>query len=169
MVLSEEPCEKGKKCKDAECTKSHVSPAAILGMSTTSPLIDGQGTDETGDTAGPSRLLCKYLNCTNPACAFRHEDSQGKPIPPPALTAAKAAKDAAPPIPKSPAAPTGSSVNAGSDGEDGDFEVVMSSRGLMDGPLDDKISDKQCRYGERCTRRMSLLSLDGIMLTSSGL
>jgi hypothetical protein len=31
MVLSEEACEEGKKCKDAECTKSHVSPAAILG------------------------------------------------------------------------------------------------------------------------------------------
>jgi hypothetical protein len=35
MVLSEEPCEEGKKCKDAECTKSHVSPAAVLGTSTT--------------------------------------------------------------------------------------------------------------------------------------
>ena len=34
MVLSEEPCEEGKKCKDAECTKSHVSPAAVLGMPT---------------------------------------------------------------------------------------------------------------------------------------
>jgi len=31
----------------------------------------------------------------------------------------------------------------------------MSSKGLMDGPLDDKISEKQCRYVERCTRRMS--------------
>jgi hypothetical protein len=31
----------------------------------------------------------------------------------------------------------------------------MSSRGLMDGPLDDKMgSEKQCRYGERCTRCM---------------
>jgi hypothetical protein len=34
----------------------------------------------------------------------------------------------------------------------------MSSRGLMDGPLDDKMgAEKQCRYGERCTRGMSLL------------
>jgi hypothetical protein len=103
-------------------------------------------------------LLCKYLNCTNPACAFRHEDSQGNPIPPPALTAAKAAKEAI--VAKSPAAVnTGSSVNAGSDNEDGDFEVVMSSKGLMDGPLDDKSgSEKSCRYGERCTRGMSFSS-----------
>lgn len=31
MVLSDEACEEGKKCKDAECIKSHVSPAAVLG------------------------------------------------------------------------------------------------------------------------------------------
>jgi hypothetical protein len=30
MVLSEEPCEKGKDCKDSECTKSRVSPAPVL-------------------------------------------------------------------------------------------------------------------------------------------
>jgi hypothetical protein len=30
MVLSEEPCEKGKDCKASECTKSRVSPAAVL-------------------------------------------------------------------------------------------------------------------------------------------
>jgi len=33
MVLSDEACENGKKCKDPECTKSHVSPAAVLGES----------------------------------------------------------------------------------------------------------------------------------------
>jgi hypothetical protein len=31
MVLSEEPCEEAKDCKDKECIKSHVSPAAVLG------------------------------------------------------------------------------------------------------------------------------------------
>ncbi|WVQ99583.1 hypothetical protein IAU59_006719 [Kwoniella sp. CBS 9459] len=123
MVLSEEPCENGKSCKDAECVKSHVSPAAAL-----------------GDNAGPSRLLCKYQNCTNPSCPFRHEDAAGNPIPPPALTAAKAAKEA-----KAPPAPS-------SDNEDGEFEVVMSHRGLMDGALDDTKKEVACRYGERCTR-----------------
>ncbi|WVF71284.1 hypothetical protein IAT40_006087 [Kwoniella sp. CBS 6097] len=123
MVLSEEPCENGKSCKDAECVKSHVSPAAAL-----------------GDNAGPSRLLCKYQNCTNPSCPFRHEDAAGNPIPPPALTAAKAAKEAR-------AAPAPSSDN-----EDGEFEVVMSHKGLMDGALDDTKKDVACRYAERCTR-----------------
>ncbi|OCF33019.1 hypothetical protein I316_05357 [Kwoniella heveanensis BCC8398] len=123
MVLSEEACENGKSCKDAECVKSHVSPAAAL-----------------GDNAGPSRLLCKYQNCTNPSCPFRHEDAAGNPIPPPALSAAKAAKEA-----KAAAAPS-------SDNEDGEFEVVMSHKGLMDGALDDSKKEVACRYGERCTR-----------------
>lgn len=38
-----------------------------------------------GDS-GPSKILCKYPDCTNPACPFRHEDANGNPIPPPALT-----------------------------------------------------------------------------------
>ncbi|WWD17198.1 hypothetical protein CI109_101636 [Kwoniella shandongensis] len=123
MVLSEEPCENGKNCKDAECIKSHVSPAASL-----------------GETAGPSRLLCKYQNCTNPSCPFRHEDASGNPIPPPALTASKTAK-------KAVDLPAHSSDN-----EDGEMEVVMSSKGLMDGALEDTRKEVSCRYGERCTR-----------------
>ncbi|KAK8864495.1 hypothetical protein IAR55_001745 [Kwoniella newhampshirensis] len=123
MVLSEEPCEIGKKCKDEECVKSHVSPAASL-----------------GETAGPSRLLCKYQNCSNPSCPFRHEDANGNPIPPPALTASKTAKKAV----EVPA--------ASSDNEDGEMEVVMSSKGLMDGALEDTRKEVNCRYGERCTR-----------------
>lgn len=69
MVLSEEACPAGKNCKDAECVKSHVSPAAVL-----------------GEGAGPSRLLCKFQHCTNPSCQFRHEDANGNPIAPPALS-----------------------------------------------------------------------------------
>ena len=38
MVLSEEPCEAGKDCLDAECVKSHVSPAASLGEQLSSPM-----------------------------------------------------------------------------------------------------------------------------------
>jgi hypothetical protein len=154
MVLSEEPCEEGKKCKDAECTKSHVSPAAVLGMSP--ELSSADTANRSGETAGPSRLLCKYQNCSNPACAFRHEDANGNPIPPPALTAAKTAKDAA--SARSASAAAAIAANPSSDNEDGDFEVVMSSRGLMDGALEDKGgagAEKQCRYGERCTRCMS--------------
>jgi len=35
MVLSNEACEQGKDCKDKDCIKSHISPAAVnpaLGM-----------------------------------------------------------------------------------------------------------------------------------------
>ncbi|WWC89218.1 uncharacterized protein L201_004136 [Kwoniella dendrophila CBS 6074] len=130
MVLSEEPCESGKECKDAECIKSHVSPAATL-----------------GDSAGPSRLLCKYQNCTNPSCPFRHEDEEGNPIPPPALTASKTTKPKIAPVP----AVAPSSDNEDNDG-DGDVEVVMTHKGLMDGALDDTRKEVSCRYGERCTR-----------------
>nr|XP_019011077.1 uncharacterized protein I206_04385 [Kwoniella pini CBS 10737]OCF49858.1 hypothetical protein I206_04385 [Kwoniella pini CBS 10737] len=130
MVLSEEPCEASKECKDAECTKSHVSPAAIL-----------------GDSAGPSRLLCKYQNCTNPSCPFRHEDENGNPIPPPALTASKTSKPKIQPV--SVAAPSSDNED---DGGDGDVEVVMSHKGLMDGALDDTKKEVSCRYAERCTR-----------------
>nr|XP_018262867.1 uncharacterized protein I303_04352 [Kwoniella dejecticola CBS 10117]OBR85025.1 hypothetical protein I303_04352 [Kwoniella dejecticola CBS 10117] len=130
MVLSEEACEASKECKDAECIKSHVSPAAIL-----------------GDSAGPSRLLCKYQNCTNPSCPFRHEDENGNSIPPPALTASKAPKPKIQPVPA--AAPSSDNED---DGGDGDVEVVMSHKGLMDGALDDTKKEVSCRYGERCTR-----------------
>ena len=122
MVLSEEACPAGKDCKDGECIKSHVSPAVAF-----------------GGKAGPSRMLCKYQNCTNPACPYRHEDASGNPIPPPALT--KAVK----PPPKS--------VDASSDVDDGDIEVVMTSKSLLDGPLDDAKKAVPCRFGERCTRR----------------
>lgn len=91
-------------------------------------------------------MLCKYQNCTNPSCQFRHEDAQGNAIPPPALTAAKLAKSNPPP-------PVDTSM---SDNEDNDVEVVMTSKSLMDGPLDEKTGEKMCRYGERCTRGESL-------------
>jgi len=111
--------------------------------------------DELGDTAGPSRLLCKYQNCTNTACPFRHEDADGNPIPPPALAAAKAAKDKATSKAAAAAEAAAAAGAAGSDNEDGDVEVVMSSKGLMDGALDDTRKDVPCRYAERCTRRES--------------
>jgi hypothetical protein len=91
-------------------------------------------------------MLCKYQNCTNPSCQFRHEDADGNPIPPPALTAAKAAKEA------KAARPDTAIDHAMSDNDDGDVEVVMTSKSLMDGPLSDASGERPCRYGERCTR-----------------
>ncbi|WVO16183.1 hypothetical protein L204_103853 [Cryptococcus depauperatus] len=120
MVLSEEPCEKGKDCKDSECIKSHVSPAAVLG---------GQ--------AGPSRLLCKYQNCTNPSCPFRHEDDAGNLISPPALIVSQKAK-------------TDTSVAPSV--ANGETDAANTHKGLMDGELEDGPKIVQCRYGEKCTR-----------------
>lgn len=91
----------------------------------------------SGASAGPTRLLCKYQNCTNPACPFRHEDAEGNAIPPPALSAAR-----------------GKKVSASSDNEDGDIEVVMT-KNTMDGALDDSKTVTACRFGDRCTRRKS--------------
>ncbi|KAL7421598.1 mRNA-binding protein nab2 [Cryptotrichosporon argae] len=118
LVLSDEACAAGKSCKDPDCTKSHVSPAAVLGGS-----------------AGPSRMLCKYQNCINPTCQYRHEDAAGNAIPPPGLTAIKSKARPAP----------------SSDGED-DVEVVVSAKRAMDGVLSDIKVLKACRYGEKCTR-----------------
>lgn len=115
MVLSEEPCEAGKDCKNPECVKSHISPAAVH-----------------GETAGSSRVLCKFQNCTNPACQFRHEDEAGNFIPPPALSKKVSM----------PSLPSGS--------EDGDPEVVVKAG--LDAPLEDGTTQRPCRYGERCTR-----------------
>lgn len=78
MMLSEEPCEKGKDCKDSECAKSRVSPAAVL-----------------ANKQDPVRLLCKYQNCTNPSCPVRHENENENPIPQPAVTVTKDVKDTA--------------------------------------------------------------------------
>lgn len=128
MVLSEEACAAGKECKDSECINSHVSPAVAF-----------------GGKAGPNRMLCKYQNCTNPACPYRHEDASGNAIPAPALTTA---------APKPP-------LDASSDAEDGDIEVVMTSKSLLDGPLDDSKKVVMCRFGDRCARgTLQTLSVD---------
>ncbi|KAJ9100558.1 hypothetical protein QFC21_003601 [Naganishia friedmannii] len=79
MVLRSEACPNGKGCKDPDCPYSHVSPAQVEDVPT-----------------GPSKILCKYPDCTNPSCQFRHEDANGNPIPPPALTRQLAAAAAAP-------------------------------------------------------------------------
>lgn len=71
IVLKTEACPQGKACKDSDCPYSHVSPAQVH-----------------GEGAGERRVLCKFPVCTNPSCQFRHEDAEGNPIPPPALTRA---------------------------------------------------------------------------------
>ena len=100
-------------------------------------------------------MLCKYQNCTNPSCAFRHEDADGNPIPPPALTALKEKSKPTPIKTEAPRAPMSDGEDGDGDGDAEDVEVVVSSKSLMDGPLDDSKIERMCRYGERCTRRKS--------------
>jgi hypothetical protein len=141
MVLSEEACSKEKYCKDPECTFSHISPAAVLGEPLS--LLYVKSLKISGETAGPSRLLCKYQNCNNPSCPFRHKDSNGDPIPPPALTAAKQKRQAS----QKP-------MSVEHSGDEVEMEVVMSSKGLLDGALDDAVpGQRACRYGDRCVKR----------------
>jgi hypothetical protein len=88
----------------------------------------------TGAAAGPSRLLCKYQNCTNPTCAFRHEDANGNTISAPALRT------------KTKQAPEPASS------DEGDVEIVGTSGRAMDGVLDETRGAKPCRFGDRCTK-----------------
>jgi hypothetical protein len=117
MVLSEERREKGEDCKDSECTKSDVSPTAVL-----------------VEQIGPSRLLCEYQNCNNPSCPSgtrtRMETlSLHQLLPPPKTPRTRLNRLGV----------GDQDFRVGSDNEDGDgdVEVVMRSKNLLDGASDD--------------------------------
>lgn len=118
VVLSADPCREGIKCADKDCIKSHVSPAVVH-----------------GDKAGQSRMLCKFQNCNNPSCPFRHEDAQGNVVPPPALAHPERAKKVDEP------------------------EVNGKSKGLLDGPLESSAFARPCKFGAACGRGMLYCSL----------
>lgn len=89
MVLRADACPNGRECKDPDCPYSHVSPAQVNGEYKTVARKTQHIHAELlrlPDDNGPSKILCKFPNCTNPTCPFRHEDANGNPIPPPALT-----------------------------------------------------------------------------------
>ncbi|CED83875.1 Nuclear polyadenylated RNA binding protein [Phaffia rhodozyma] len=130
LVLSTEACEAGKNCKDQECVKSHVSPAQL-------------GADHTG----PTQVLCKFQNCTNPSCQFLHVDAAGQPTAPPAL--------ANPALAEKPKEKKGTG-NGGIGDLDGVVAAPASSAttaaaiGGLDGPL--TASGKLCKFKSHCTR-----------------
>ncbi|OAX42784.1 hypothetical protein K503DRAFT_709845 [Rhizopogon vinicolor AM-OR11-026] len=73
VVLSTEPCEKGKDCKDKDCIKSHVSPAVnnpgAGGGTTHAP------TASPATTTGPPQhtVQCRFGGtCTRPNCPYQH-------------------------------------------------------------------------------------------------
>lgn len=92
MVLSNEPCEQGKDCKDKDCIKAHISPAAVnpaLGMflifqSLSDPDFHiaehKPSTPTTPSTPAPpshSNVFCRYgATCTRRDCAFQHPASR---------------------------------------------------------------------------------------------
>jgi nuclear polyadenylated RNA-binding protein NAB2 len=102
MVLSNEPCEKGKDCKDKDCVKAHVSPAVLNpGIShflSASSYISNMGgfpehhkppsvqhpVTTTTTTPHSTAVPCRFgASCTKPSCPYTH--------PSPAAAAASAA------------------------------------------------------------------------------
>jgi hypothetical protein len=125
------------------------------------PVKSNHKTMFTDVVSGPSKILCKYPDCTNPSCQFRHEDANGNPIPPPALTRQLAAAAAAP--------DTSSAMETDQPNSQDDIHVKIdqssSSAGLAAGkPLESAGSAKPlpgkplnatipvpCRFGAGCT------------------
>ncbi|KAK1234253.1 hypothetical protein PQX77_002560 [Marasmius sp. AFHP31] len=68
VVLSNDPCENGKNCKDKDCVKAHVSPA----------VLKPQAEHSAPPTATPhppasNPVPCRFgASCTRPNCAFAH-------------------------------------------------------------------------------------------------
>lgn len=94
MVLRTESCPDGKGCKDPDCPYSHVSPAQVNGKSATYWCRMTRLISEHVEGTGPAKVLCRFAECTNPNCQYRHEDAEGNVIPPPALTRKLAASSA---------------------------------------------------------------------------
>ncbi|KAF8911484.1 hypothetical protein CPB84DRAFT_1812332 [Gymnopilus junonius] len=66
VVLSNEACEKGKDCKDKDCIKAHVSPAALKPQVSVPP-------PQIHHTPVPCRFGAA---CTRPGCTFSHPTRQ---------------------------------------------------------------------------------------------
>ncbi|KAI0343716.1 hypothetical protein BDW22DRAFT_1356247 [Trametopsis cervina] len=80
VVLSNEACENGKNCKDKDCIKAHVSPAASKPHS--EPL-NPKAPAFTPTAHAPhhstpqSQVACRFgAACTKPNCAFLHPARQ---------------------------------------------------------------------------------------------
>ncbi|KAJ3543289.1 hypothetical protein NMY22_g3200 [Coprinellus aureogranulatus] len=77
IVLSNDPCENGKDCKDKDCTKAHVSPAVL------NPNADHSIPTTTAPpprTHPTSTVPCRFgLNCTRPGCTFVHPQRNAQP------------------------------------------------------------------------------------------
>ncbi|KAI0767061.1 hypothetical protein C8Q74DRAFT_1354926 [Fomes fomentarius] len=71
VVLSNDPCEKGKDCKDKDCVKGHVSPA-VLNPNAEVPKPSTYIPPSASAPSQPS-VPCRFgANCTRPGCTFAH-------------------------------------------------------------------------------------------------
>ncbi|KAH9050934.1 polyadenylated RNA binding protein [Lactarius deliciosus] len=77
VVLSNEACEQGRDCKDKDCIKGHISPAAV-----NPALAEHQATTPTAAPASAppfGSAYCRYgAGCTRRDCAFQHPASRAK-------------------------------------------------------------------------------------------
>ncbi|KAH9036152.1 hypothetical protein EDB85DRAFT_2073270 [Lactarius pseudohatsudake] len=77
VVLSNEACEQGRECKDKDCIKGHISPAAV-----NPALAEHQATTPTAAPASAppfGNAYCRYgAGCTRRDCAFQHPASRAK-------------------------------------------------------------------------------------------
>lgn len=70
VVLSNEPCEKGKDCQDKDCIKSHVSPAVLNPQANDQPV---NPTVASTPNSHHSPVPCRFgAACTRPGCSFMH-------------------------------------------------------------------------------------------------
>jgi len=91
VVLSNDPCEKGKACKDKDCIKAHVSPAVLNpnGLSLLHSIITYylQQSSTAQQSAPPAAVPppqpqhapvpCRFgASCTRPGCTFSHPPRQ---------------------------------------------------------------------------------------------
>ncbi|THH33030.1 hypothetical protein EUX98_g1148 [Antrodiella citrinella] len=72
VVLSNDPCENGKNCKDKDCIKAHVSPAVLNPSAIPVEHKPAHFTPAPAQAA-PTQTICRFGNgCTRPNCTFQH-------------------------------------------------------------------------------------------------
>ncbi|KAF5348708.1 hypothetical protein D9758_006776 [Tetrapyrgos nigripes] len=70
VVLSNDPCEQGKDCKDKDCVKAHVSPAVLKPHQSPAP---PQQQPPSSSFPPPNTVPCRFgTSCTRPGCTFSH-------------------------------------------------------------------------------------------------
>ncbi|KAL0955763.1 hypothetical protein HGRIS_001978 [Hohenbuehelia grisea] len=79
VVLSNDPCENGKDCKDKDCIKAHVSPAVLNPNAADQPPPHAapQPPPAPVHAHSSSAIPCRFGNaCTRPNCTFSHPARQ---------------------------------------------------------------------------------------------